>query len=515
MRPLIPRLHLVAVLALLAAPPAAAFDAPPPSHLAAHDTPAPEGTPWPNDLRADPDFGAQNGNVRLAAPDRAGFLPQHRAVRVFPWHTPLHGLSGYYLFVRQKYETLGWGAWITRVHINGEVDTDFGSEGWMSIPGVPRSVDDAALADDRLYVLRSVAEGGTNRAQVQCWSLATNSDCFPGGPVTLRFNVGAAINASGRRILHDSRYGLLVTANLRHTTAGNTVGITRLDATTGAAVTTFGTQGFINTAPPWASQPRPLASIYDMALAPAGTPGDDDRLYLVGSARTQAAGGDDDGFVHAIDPVTGAGIAGWNWQQVSYEADNPAGAEDDAVTTLTVQRNGRVAVAGWSIHGVTGFQDLILARFLANGLPDPVFCGGEACNKSLDYSYMTQPKDNVPVGIAERVLNGDLVVLHTDRYPSEPGSEFQMQSLRQFGASGNREQGRSEFLHAQPMDRLSAPTALWIGQLGPLGYGPEVVVAAGYQSYNSTVIRPTIAHRISTDHPNTIFVTGFGHANND
>ncbi|MBN8726515.1 MAG: delta-60 repeat domain-containing protein [Xanthomonadales bacterium] len=514
MRPLIPRLCFVAGLALLAAP-AAALDAVSLPHPAIVGSAEPAGTPWPNDLRSDPDFGDHNGTARLAAPDRAGFLPQHRAVRVFPWYTPLHGLSGYYLFVRQKYEALGWGAWITRVHINGDVDTAFGSEGWMSIPGVPRSVDDAALAGDRLYVLRSVAEGSTNRAQIQCWSLATNSDCFPGGPVSLRFNVGTAINAFGRRILHDSRYGLLVTANLRNTTAGNSIGITRLDATTGAAISTFGTQGFINTAPTWSSQPRPLASVHDMALAAAGTPGGDDRLYVVGSARTQAAAADDDGFVHGIDPETGNGIAGWNWQRVSYEADNPAGAEDDAVTTLTVQRNGRVAVAGWSTHGSTGFQDLILARFLANGLPDPVFCGGEVCNKSLDYSYMTHPKDNVPVGIAERVLNGDLVVLHTDRYPSEPESQWQMQRLTQFGASGTREQGRSEFLHAQPLDRVSAPTALWIGQLGALGYGPEVVVAAGYQSYNSAVIRPTIAQRISSDYPNTIFVTGFGHANND
>lgn len=513
MTPLIVRFGIAAAFVALAPAPAVALDA---MVLSPSDGTAPASSPFPTDLDADLEFGYHNGTASLPGPDRAGFLPDHRAVRIFPWYTPLHGLSGYYLFVRQRYEALGWGAWLTRVHINGATDTDFGSNGWMSIPGTVRSVNDAALAGERLYVLHSVADSGTNRAEVRCWSLTTNSDCFPTGPVSLKFNTGTPLNAQGRRILHDSRYGLLVAAQLVHPAAGNTIGITRLDATTGAAIPGFGTQGFINTAPPWSSQPRPMAQVHDIALAPPDTPGGDGRLYVVGAARTQSEAGDNDGFVHGIDPVTGHALTGWNWQPVSYEADNPAVAEDDAVTTLTVQRNGRVAVAGWSIHGSTRFQDLILARFLANGLPDPTFCSGAVCNKSLNYSFMTRPKDNVPVGIAERILNGDLVVLHTDRYPAgEIDDQLPMQKLQQFGSSGNNWQASSEFLYAFTLDEISAPAALWVGQLGALGFGPEVVAAAGYKTSYPNVIRPTIAHRISSSNPNTIFVTGFGRTNSD
>ena len=475
--------------------------------------PSPAGTPWPSDLRPDPNFGSIDGTTRPGAPAVAGFLPHQEAVRLFPWYTPMHGLSGYYVFGRHKHETTGWGAWIMRVHIHGVVDTDFGNNGWMFMPGTARSINDAALANDRLYVLRTINSGG-NRSQIQCWSLLSNSDCFPSGPVMLSFTTGSSVYSIGRRILHDERYGLLVAAELQNS-FGTFVGIARRNASTGASINAFGTLGFVSATPPWSSSPATRSDVFDIALAPAGTPGGDDRLYLVGKARDKIAPFKDDGFIHGIDPVSGNTLSGWNWQPVAYEDDNPTAKGDDALTTLTVQRNGRVLAAGWSINESTGFKDLILSRFLPNGLPDPAFCNGTVCNNSASYNFMTHPKDNVPVGIAERTLNGDIVVLHTDRYPSEPEYQFQMQKLSQFGASGKFFQGQNEFLHAGSMDYVSEPTALWVGQLGALGYGPEVVATVGFRSFNPTQVRAAVAQRISTDNPNTIFVTGFGQQNND
>lgn len=497
-----------------------------------HDEPlAPDGSVLPSDLNFNPSFG--NGGMATFSPDTANDYEQ-AALRVFPFKTldvlggPLPFLyvkeRGYYVTgVRKRYDTGLYDALIGKVKLDGTADTTFGANGWQAITLPPiTSINDSAFdeATGSMYFVGSLALGGNPQDfAVRCRNINTGDPCDGVGSLTsIAFDLGGSNRDVAQRVIFEPGSGAtppyLYVGGYVDSATGWRIGVVKLDAATGERVTAFGPNGLRNYLPPIGAQSGSDANVFSMALAPAAALGGT-RLYLAGDVKISADGVNYDGYVLALNPVTGGGNLDFGgWQYIAYEVDNP-GYRKDAVTAITVQRNGKLAFAGRSDLLVAPDQRMILGRLLPDGSKDLGFCDGKGvCPRGT----ATGPIDE-PTAILERPDNGDLVIALKRNQTS--GDYHPTQFVLQYGASGN-------VLHAQQTIDFAASSgqAWWSRPAGiALDTTPAVfdspndqrdLIVAGTRKWAIVgALRnfdPTVAHLQEND---SIFADRFGGATSD
>ncbi len=368
-------------------------------------------------------------------------------IRAFPWTGSVMIGSppvlfpvdlGYYVVTRQKNDAQSLErVMVTRLNPDGTMDTSFGTNGWMQADYSSTSIADVALGQyDELYILHA------GEKRVGCYRLeSTGSANFCHNPVTggkLSYPLtGTRTAATPTRLLYDKRYGLFVAAKITNSDRGTELAITLMEpagatgTSGGHPVSSFGSSGHVIGLPSWAPATGVTAAINAMTLTPASATGGQ-RLYVGG--QVSRSGPDSDGFLLGLNPTTGATIGGWNWLTIYYEGDN-AGNKADAVTALTVLRNGtghggKLVYAGWSETDSAQTQPMIMGRFANDGVWDTSFCAGNAnysvraCVVDPPWSggapiYASYKPSSIPVAIVERP-NRDLAV--AQRFQQNGGS---------------------------------------------------------------------------------------------
>lgn len=493
----------------------------------------PNGTPVPSDLTLDLAFNGSG--LRALWPPADGWSATDDGVRTFPWVEwviPLPPLApftvhrGYYVVGKQK-NTAGdkWRATIARVRLDGTLDTNFGNNGWI-VKLELADIVDAQIVGNKAYILTNTLSGTVPPlTRVACIDLSTPTgvDCFPflaGVQSWGITNTTVRTAAYGQRLAYDSRYGLFVAARIMSSNRGQELGIAKISAANGSLDTSFRDGGYNIGLPIWAHQTQAEVTVNALAVTPAGYPGGT-RLYVAGQMRATAA--DHDGFILGMAPSTGTTATNWSWNRYYYEGDN-AGNKKDAVTALTVLRNGRIVFAGWSETDTASTQPMIMGRIHANGTYDAGFCannphrGGRAC--LVDPPWQSGPllsykPHSMPVAIAERRQSRDLVVAQrfqdNGNYPISPDDGRVRTLLQQFSGTGNTLHAARTISYANGGSARpwSRPFDMY---LGPAAANPEVLVVAGTRHWSGTDYDMTITHLTATD---TIFANQFGTATSD
>jgi len=503
---------------------------------------APDGTAVPSDLTLDTAFGAGGLKAIWPPEGQAGWSLAEDALRVFPWVGQItipgpppivySGHKGYYLVGKQK-NTAGdaWRAWITRVNLAGALDTTFGTDGWI-YGNAQDDIVDAAVVGDKLYLLSNIWAGTAAPpvTRVACKNLdtATGSDCFPvlGGVQTWGATAaGPRTAAYGQRLAYDSRYGLFVAARVMNNDRGQELGIARISADDGSLVTAFRDGGYNIGLPAWGeASGHAEISINALAITPTAAPGPI-RLYVAGQLKRTDA--DHDGFIIGMSPVNGTTAAGWSWNDYYYEGDN-ASSRKDAITAITVLRNGKVAFAGWSESDSPSVRPMMMGRIHNDGGYDAGFCannpnrGARACLVDPPFStgapyFADYEPFSWPVALAERRQNRDLVVAqrfqNSGGTPEEPDDNHVRTLVQQFGANGNRLHagrtidiaGGGSTVWSRPFDLWMGGTGLWNGAEG--GLGEEVIAIAGTRLWSGNDFDATLTHLRATD---SLFADAFG-----
>lgn len=494
----------------------------------------PNATPVPHDLTLDPGFG--NGGLQTLHPPRNGWSNIEDGVQTFPWISqvevhpgvvvPYH--SGYYLVGKQQSaDGTRWRPTIARVGLGGALDTTFAKNGWITSTGADDVVD-AAISGNRLYVLTNALHGSVVPAitTVRCFDLTspTGASCSSAWPVLVTFgtsNEGPRTAAYGQRLLHDSRYGLFVAARVMSNTRGQEVGIARLNASNGAVETSFGTNGYFFGLPGWSHPTQAEVAVHALATVPAGYDGGA-RLYVGGQAKLNTT--NHDGFILGLAPTAGTiSSPAWGWKQFFHEDDN-AGNKKDAVTALTVLRNGKVAFAGWSETDDPDVRPLMMGRVHANGTNDSSFCAGNEHRSSraclvdppwIASMVLTYRPHSTPVAIGERTQTRDLVVVQRFRNTGtnviRPDDGRIRTQIQQFSASGNTLRAARAISYPRSGSGLtwSRPFGMY---LGPAAVKPEVMVVAGTRQWSSSDFDMTLTSLVATD---TIFANQFGKDTSD
>lgn len=391
----------------------------------------------------------------------SGWSSIEGGVRVFPWTgsvtlpNPPIAIPvdlGYYVAVRQKNTSETQERLLmTRLNLDGSVDTSFANNGWWAYWSAPRIADVAMDDDGRLFAL---AQGSNS---VHCWIASTGSSCFEGseGSLTNAPQYGQYSNLAVSNLVWNKEYGLYIVGTTVHATRGTMPWVARMaDAQTrdgalkGKMVTSFGDSGYVVGAPGWSASTGLNAAINAVAIRSTGGLSTQ-RLYIGGQANRLS--GDIDGFIHALNPKTGQAITGWDWKSIFYEGDN-TGNKNDAVTALTILSGGgsapKLVYAGWSETDNTQAQPMIMGRFTSDGVWDTSFCAGNvnysarACVVDPPWSVLGffHTPSSVPVAIVERP-NGDLAV--AQRFQQNGGfvtnTDHHVRTLvQQFSQDGNR-----------------------------------------------------------------------------
>ncbi len=470
---------------------------------------SPDGTPTPSDLNFDLSFFS-TGMASLSPisnPPNATDIGQ--GVRVFQWYKcqPLCQHLGYYVVGRITNENGTFQSTITRRKADGTLDLSFGTVGWMYPSSTVLDVEDEAIGSDKMYILSTIDFGGVPIMRVTCTVLSTGANCFSGAGGIVGFGAspsGAVRSAYARRIVYDPRYGLFIAGRVKTVARGWELAAARLDANTGGLVAAFHGDGTTTGLPTYAAQTSSDVDVYDMTVVPAGIAGGE-RLYIAGTVKLTAT--DYDGFVLGLSPNDGYTQSGWAWKQFYFEADN-MGYLQDAATAITVQRNGRLAIAGWSETDVANERSMILGRMNADGSRDYSFCDESGfCKRNFPWAGVVE--DDLPAAIVERSGNRDLVIALKHRRPaaSDPRPR---QLVVQYGASGNvgHASRTIDFPANTGVTAWSTPTDMWIGNIAFSGEPEnEVVVVVGTRKWNTTDYDATLTQLKAND---SIFAAQFG-----
>lgn len=492
-----------------------------------HDEPlAPNGSVLQSDLNFNPAFGG--GGMATFSPDTTNDYEQG-GLRVFPFKTlaytggpfPLILVEerGYFVAGRRKhYDTGLYDAIVGKIKMDGTPDTAFGANGWMAITTPPiTSINDIAFdeATGNMYFVGSWAPGGNAEDfAVRCRNINTGNPCSGVGSLSsIAFDLGGSNRDVAQRVVFEPGIGstppYLYVGGFADTANGWRIAIVKLNATTGARVIAFGPDGKRSYLPPAGIQSGSDANVFSMALAQASAPGGT-RLYVAGNVKISADGLNYDGYVLALNPTSGDGLSAFGiWQYIAYELDNP-GYRKDAVTAITVQRNGKLAVAGWSETLTATEQHTILGRLNTNGTKDLGFCDNlGVCLRGADLAPVDEP-----TAILERPDNGDLVVALKHNLAS--GDQHPAQFVWQFGSTGNvvHAQQSMDFAAANGQSRWSRPAGIALDTtptvLDPPNAKRHLVVAGTRKWADTGALRNfdlTLTHLLEND---SLFADRFG-----
>jgi len=281
---------------------------------------------------------------------------------------------------------------LARYNPDGTLDASFGTGGIVTTPvDFPGSFDRVTSVvlqpDGKIVLAGSTLDVNffANFALARFNSDGTLDASFgTGGTVTTSFGVSAepssvAVQADGK----------IVAAGEANVDGGEDFALVRYNSN-GSLDATFGTGGKVTTAFPGPAGQR-FAFAFSLAVQP------DDRIVAAGYARTDAAGASTPSFDFVLARYNSNGTLDASFGTGGRVTTDFAGPNDKA-TSVAVQPDGRIVVAGQAGPYVNSGFDFALARYNGNGTLDDSFgTGGKA---TTDFAGF----DDVPSSIA---LQGD------------------------------------------------------------------------------------------------------------
>lgn len=418
---------------------------------------------------------------------------------------PMPGNIGWYVLARHKNASGYWDAVVIKVRPNGLQDTVY-----LVVTGM-RDIKDAVMdpVTGKFYFAGSgrppAVPGSDREFAVTCVDIQTSpggSTCQGfgnGGTAYVGFNLGGGNNDYARRMVVRPNIGLLLIGVADLTDQKQAIAVASLYRGSGALYTAFGTGGrftkVFNTATPHA-----YLDVADAALsndADAQT-----RLYVAGLFSRDDALRNFDGYVLALEAMTGVPDAGFGTDEIGVSIVSPNLGNCsvncwDGVSAIHVLHDGKLAFGGWSTD-INLNQQLILGRLNHNGRYDASFHnGGWFSFKTL---YATSGF-MAPTAIAERAEWGELVVA-MDRREDGNATTPTVQALGWWSANGSALLAGTQ---------SSFPTALgetrWESGVSLLVDGDSVMLA-GTRRWNATDYDVTLS-RILFRGEDIIFADSF------
>lgn len=468
-----------------------------------HDPDRPEATAA-TDLDLDTSF--YNNGLGTYWPPETGGTEDH-GIRVYTvrFGVPPGTSTSHYLLGKHRYFPSGasmakWDAVIVRTREDGVRNTSFGADGYLVVHTDMTDLYDAVYdpAKGRAYFVGTYRSStGDNDMLVQCVDVTVaDSKCNGWGTNSRRgiyWDLGASNDDIAQRVVFDPEEDALFVAGKTDTASGAIIAVAKIHTDTGNFFTAYGVNGQSAFDVSGRTSGRDQ-NVFAMTLSPATTPGGK-MLHLGGQYKSVES--DYDGFVMAVNPLTGYGVG--DVTPVAYYTS------DDAVTAISVLANGKLAFAALG-RGTSGSPDLLLGRLDTNHRLDPSFCGSGVC--------VTDPagiRDIHPTAIAERPGNRDLVVAMTGREaPSlPPGPLRSYQYLRQYSANGTT-------LHAgKTLSFPAAPSVIPNALSAGMQVTRSDVLLTGsryWTTINSGDADITLVRVLASD---SIFASQFGGATSD
>lgn len=472
-----------------------------------------QGMPGVGDLAPDPGFAGGSGFIRLDFNDVNGKRDQ--GLRIFPVDCGF--FCEQYLVLGAHAHGGGWDAVITRINPDGSVDTDFGNNGRFVVPTPLDFINDAAMDPDgtHLYFAGMRYMGASSSYDFAVTCVAVDGTPCAGfgidGTVTQGFDLGSHRSDIAQRIVYQRASGAHpaglflggVAIDGSVAAPSTRIGVMALDPASGNLRSGFGNAGKL--LPPFGSiVDDAKAGVFDMALSQPSMPGGE-RVYVAGVYKRNA--GDDDGYILALDPDTGAFAASFHTVPIFVHNDiGPPGNLYDAVSAIAVQPDGKVVMAGMSTNA-TSHDQLLLARMNPLGGFDSGFCGGGVCTHE---SFIAT--DVVPRAIAVRPMTRDLVIAMESIYSPPGESARTVQHVEQYGASGNTLHGATvvEYASNPGEGPSTSPRALLVSANLQTGYA--MIVGRTTWSAAGNDDDMTVTRMVASDE---IFANTFGTSSSD
>ncbi|KAB2897680.1 MAG: hypothetical protein F9K31_11400 [Dokdonella sp.] len=312
------------------------------------------------------------------------------------------------------------------------------------------------------------------------------------GTVLIAFDLGGAGNDVATRVVVRPNIGLIVAGTAELTDHREVIAVAALFRATGALVPGFGTGGrythFIDN-----GASNKFVKVQAMALS--NDPDAQARIYIAGDYSVDEALTDYDGYVLALNALSGAPDASFDGNGIRPVALNLGDCAvdgcKDAVTAIAVLATGRLALAGWSSED--GNQRFMMGRLRRDGSLDDRFRGGGLAAMEL-VNFM-------PKAIAERPNTRDLVVAGDYAIP-----EIVVQVVSQLEAD-------SGYLHASNYAQFPAATpAQGYSSVAGLLVDADSTLVVGSRRWNATDWDATLFRTLTND---TIFTDQFGGATSD
>jgi hypothetical protein len=460
----------------------------------------PEGSAAPSDLAAPPTFGSGIADFNDASSS------YEIGLRVFP----ISG-GGYWLLGRHAENTSIVSPFpiltIAKFLPDGSFDSTYGTNGHKTI-ATPLTfvVDVAEGPGDSLYVFGTyVASGFTDtdfgvycidHAGVPCAGFGNN------GFASVPLDVGSGAdrhNDSPSRIIY--AYSSLYLAGSTDTGSGTAanyaMAVVKMSATSGTVDAGFGDDAahpgvFHHNIDYVANGFESLGDLIAYSPAPFAV-----RLVLAGTTqRAQQGGEDTDGYIGAIDGITGLTDPLFDTSGFSALAVDIGNEHKDRLERVIRRANGSFLVAGTARDDSASPAQiqLVLAAFRPDGSLDTSFATGGL------FHNLVLSGTNRPFGLAERAQNRDIVVginILDDLF----GDGHALQAAVQYDSSAHIQ-------HAFAVQDFEGTP--------PASYGmdmvldDDVIATAGYRQWSSSSPRDvdtTIVRYIATD---SIFADRFG-----
>src|SRR5262245_24477127 len=277
---------------------------------------------------------------------------------------------------------------LARYNSDGTLDASFGTGGIVTTPvDFPGSFDRVTSVvlqpDGKIVLAGSTLDVNffANFALARFNSNGTLDASFgTGGTVTTSFGVSAepwsvAVQADGK----------IVAAGEANVDGSEDFALVRYNSN-GTLDATFGTGGKVTTACPGPAGQR-SAFAFSLAVQPDG------RIVAAGYARTDAAGASTPSFDFVLARYNSNGTLDASFGTGGRVTTDFAGPNDQA-TSVAVQPDGRIVVAGQAGPYVNRGFDFALARYNGNGTLDGSF--GTGGKSTTDFASF----DDVPSSIA-------------------------------------------------------------------------------------------------------------------
>lgn len=225
------------------------------------------------------------------------------------------------------------------------------------------------------------------------------------GLSSFAFDRGGSKNDVPSAIAYDDLNAALYVTGQVTTDTDYRVGVVRMSGTNGAPDTDWGNATTTDGSFVSSFEFRTGGFASPFAIVAGATSLFQHDVFVAGTAQVNSDGSDTDGFVMAIDAVSGTGLdPEWNLgapRRIFFDLGTTT--KKDQITALSLRHNGALLIAG-EAFGDNGLQQMIFGELTSAGTPHSGYCGGPGvCHGPLgDRPYV--------VGIVERPGAGDVVV---------------------------------------------------------------------------------------------------------